>query len=372
MIEYRMARSNEREELIDLANFAFYFDVESLLPKVYSKELDPTSLHKVAVDNKGSIRAQVAVLPETLRVCDSTLRVGFVGIVSVHPRARGEGHMKALMNLWLNEISETYDIAVLWGQRQRYEYFGFTLGGMQYKYVIGDDNVRHALKDVNAGGLSFSPLFDLEGAQIFAHKVHSKQPAFVERDIHQLPSIFKTLQQNALGVLDEGRLIGYMIVNGTGDEVSELIMEDTNDIVRTVKAYVKHLGRERITIRTSDYDTALNSSLCKFAEEYVIEPAHMYNIFDFANVLKAYLTLKHQTTGLEPGEFSAILDGQPVTVCVDPNGVTVERIATPGAFELNKEQAQTLLLTPHGRFLSVSAPAGWFPLPLFWSKVDMF
>ncbi|WP_379155741.1 GNAT family N-acetyltransferase [Paenibacillus sp. sgz5001063] len=372
MIEYRKAKSNEREKLIDLANFAFDQDIGSLLPKVYNQEFDLSSLHKVAVDDQGSIRAQVAVLPETLRVCDSTLRVGFVGIVSVHPGARGEGHMKELMNLWLHEISDTCDIAVLWGQRQRYEYFGFTVGGMQYKYIIGDANVRHALKDVDAEGLSFSPLFDLEGGQGFAHRVHSKQLAYVERDIQQLPLIFSSFQQNALGILDKDRLIGYMIVNGTGDEVSELMMEVTSDIERTVKAYMKHMGIDRITIRTSDYDTALNPSLGKFAEEYVIEPAHMYNIFDFANVLKAYLTLKHQTIGLEPGEFSAILDGQPVTICVDPKGVTVDRSATPGAVILNKEQAQTLLLTPHGRFLNVSAPAGWFPLPLYWSKVDLF
>lgn len=98
----------------------------------------------------------------------------------------------------------------------------------------------------------------------------------------------------------------------------------------------------------------------------------MYHIVDFANVLKAYLTLKHKTTGLVTGEFTAVMDGQPVTVRVDSSGVTVDRSAKPSAVILSKEQAQTLLLTQHSRYMTMPVPVGWFPLPIFWYKVDKF
>jgi hypothetical protein len=48
MIEYRAARPDEREEIIDLADLAFKFDLESLIPKVYGKDMDPCPFHKIA------------------------------------------------------------------------------------------------------------------------------------------------------------------------------------------------------------------------------------------------------------------------------------------------------------------------------------
>lgn len=66
------------------------------------------------------------------------------------------------------------------------------------------------------------------------------------------------------------------------------------------------------------------------------------------------------------------MDGQPITARVDESGVTVERTAKPDAVVLDKMQAQALLLTQHSRYMSVTAPLGWFPLPLFWYKVDKF
>ncbi|RUS45136.1 GNAT family N-acetyltransferase [Cohnella sp. AR92] len=372
MVEYRMARPDEREECIDLANYAFRFDFETLMPKAYGKNAGSPAMHWVAADEQGRLRAQVAILPETLTVCGDTLRVGYLGTVSVHPRARGEGHMKELMNRWLEELRQSYDMIVLYGQRQRYEYFGFTLGGVKFKYTVGEANVRHALKQVDDQGLSFRPLFEIEGAEAFAHRINAARPAFVERELQQLPAILTTLHQQPLGVLDNGRLIGYLLASQAGDEISELAMDHAEDIPRALKAYLAHKGTDRVAIHAPEYDASLNAALGAIAEDFAIETSDMYHIIDFANVLKAYLTLKHTTIGLAPGEFSAVMDGQPVTARADANGVTVERSAKPGAVVLDKEEAQKLLLTQHGRYMSVPAPAGWFPLPIFWYKVDKF
>ncbi|ULO07646.1 GNAT family N-acetyltransferase [Paenibacillus sp. 19GGS1-52] len=372
MVKYRMATPNERDECIDLANYAFRLDFETLMPKAYGKNIDSSAMHKVAVDEKGRLRAQVAVFPAPLTVGDHTLQAGYLGTVSVHPRARGEGHMKALMDMWLEELSNTCDMVVLYGQRQRYEYFGFTLGGVKFKYFVGEANVRHGLKHINDTGISFCPLFEIEGAESFAHNMNTSRLAYIERNVQQLPVIFKTLHQNALGVLDKGKLIGYLIVNEAGDEISEFAMANADDISRTIKAYRAYSGAERITIYTPEYDIPLNRTLGSIAEDYVIETSDMYHILDFANVLEAYLTLKYKTTGLVQGEFSAVMDGQPITVRVDVSGVTVERSAKPDAVVLNKQQAQALLLTQHSRYMAVTVPVGWFPLPIFWYKVDKF
>ncbi|KAJ3198230.1 hypothetical protein HK101_007751 [Irineochytrium annulatum] len=372
MTEYRMATPDEREECIDLANYAFHLDFETLMPKGYGKNVDSSAMHKVAVDEKGRLRAQAAVFPEPLTVCGYTLRTGYLGTVSVHPRARGEGHMKVLMDMWLEELRNTCDMVVLYGQRQRYEYFGFTLGGVKLKYIVGEANVRHGLKHVNDTGISFRPFFEIEGAESFAHNINTSRLAYVERTVQQLPLIFGSLHQNALGVLDQGKLIGYLIVNETGDEISEFALENAADISRTIKAYMVHSRSDRISIFTPEYDIPLNTTLGNIAEDYVIETSDMYHILDFANVLEAYLTLKFKTTGIVEGEFSAVMDGQPITARVDASGVTVERSAKTDAIVLDKQQAQALLLTQHGRYMAVAAPIGWFPLPIFWYKIDKF
>ncbi|MRN51481.1 GNAT family N-acetyltransferase [Paenibacillus monticola] len=372
MIKYRMATPNERDECIDLANYAFRLDFETLMPKAYDKNVDSSAMHMVAVDEKGSLRAQVAVFPEPLTVCDYTLRTCYLGTVSVHPRARGEGHMKVLMDMWLRELRNTCDMVVLYGQRQRYEYFGFTLGGVKFKYFVGEANVRHGLRHVNDAGISFVPLFEIEGAESFAYSMNTSRLAYIERNVQQLPLIFNSLHQKALGVLDKDQLIGYLIVNEAGDEISEFAMENTDDISRTIKAYRAYSSAEQISIYTPEYDIPLNMTLGSIAENYVIETSDMYHILDFANVLKAYLTLKFKTTGIVQGEFSAVMDGQPITVRVDVSGVTVERSAKPDAVVLNKQQAQALLLTQHSRYMAVDAPVGWFPLPIFWYKIDKY
>ena len=53
-------------------------------------------------------------------------------------------------------------------------------------------------------------------------------------------------------------------------------------------------------------------------------------------------------------------------------GVTVEEKAAPGAPELDQKQAQSLLLSPQSCLQDGLAPAGWFPLPIFWPTADQF
>ncbi|WP_405111154.1 GNAT family N-acetyltransferase [Paenibacillus sp. FSL K6-1217] len=372
MVNYRTAAPHEREAYIDLANYAFRLDFETLMPKAYDKSIDTSALHKVAVDEQGRLRAQVAVFPEMLRIGDHTLRAGYLGTVSVHPRARGEGHMKALMNLWLEELRVTCDMVVLYGQRQRYEYFGFTLGGVKLTYTVAEANVRHGLRQVDAAGITFSPLFEMEGGAEFAHSMNNSRLAYVERKPEQLPLIFSSLHQKALGVLDQGKLIGYLVVNEADNDIAEIALETADGILRTIKAYMAYSSAGQITLHAPEYDIPLNKALGGIAEDFVIENSDMYHILDFANVLKAYLTLKFKTTGIVPGEFSAVMDGQPVTARVDEEGVSIERSAMPDAVVLNRQQAQALLLTQHSRYMAVPAPAGWFPLPLFWYKIDKY
>lgn len=78
---YRKAKSEEREQCIELANYVFStahrpHDFETLIPKVYGEGRDCAPLHLAAVREDGRFRAEVAVLPEQLHVCGQTLNAG--------------------------------------------------------------------------------------------------------------------------------------------------------------------------------------------------------------------------------------------------------------------------------------------------------
>lgn len=377
MIEYRLAKTGEREACIEFADYVFSkahrpHDFETLIPKVYGEGIDSAFMHRIAVDDNGKIRALIAVLQEKLEVGGKALTAGFVGTVSVHPKARGEGHMKVLMGEWLKEMRETCDIAVLGGQRQRYEYFGFTRGGVQFKYSVNSSNVRHALRKTDCSGISFCPLEDAEGGFLLACRINRQRPAWVERPEEQLGAIMQTEGEKALAVLKDERLMGYILVSEKLHTVYELGLMDAGITEAVIKAYFSYAGQEEIVITLPSYEKALNLCIGRFAEYYCMEPSGMYQIFDFANVLEAYLTLKQKTLGLAYGEFSAVLDGQPVTVNADENGIFVERAVKPGAAVLDRQQAQELLLSEYGRFMDIQVPAGWFPLPVFWYTADCF
>nr|WP_308628330.1 GNAT family N-acetyltransferase [uncultured Eisenbergiella sp.] len=377
MSEYRIAKPEERDAYIELANYVFSkahcpHDFETLIPKVYGEGVESAFMHRVAVDEKGKLRAQIAVLPETLMAGGYPLRAGYVGTVSVHPKARGEGHMKILMEDWLKEMRKTCDLAVLGGQRQRYEYFGFTRGGVQVKYTVTGDNIRHALKRTDIQGISFVPLREAEGAAAFVCRKNEERPFRVTREPESVLAIVETANERPLAIKKDGVLAGYLLTGKDGKTIYELVTERQEDLEAAVKAYLAYAGVQEMEIYVPAFDKNLNRCIGRFAEYYSTEPSGMYQIFDFANVLEAYLTLKQNTLGLTPGEFSACLDGQPVTVRVTDAGVCVERKALPGAVVLEKQQAQQLLLSDYGRYIDVPSPAGWFPLPVFWYTADSF
>jgi predicted N-acetyltransferase YhbS len=371
-MEYRCAKPEEREEYMDLARLAFGFDLEKLIPKVYDVGRDPSSFHKVAVDERGRIRALVAVLPQTLSVAGRSLEVGFLGIVSTHPRDRGRGHMKALMDLWIEEGSRNFDMMVLYGQRQRYENYGFTSGGIRIRHAVDRANVKHAMSEIDASGLSFGPFPDASEARSMARDLNERRPAFVAREEKEIPKVLNGFGQKTWIIVERGRPLGYLTTDPAGDEITELALEDPSDLKKVIKAYLEFARKSAATIIVPEYETATNRILSGFAEKSWAEPADMYYIVDFAKVMGAYLELKRASVGLAPGTFSAVLAGQPVTAVADESGVTVTKQAAPGAAELDRQQSQSLLLSAFGKIAEASPPPGWFPLPLFWHFADRF
>ena len=377
MIEYRKAKPEENEACIELANYVFStahnpHDFEKLLPKVYSPDVDFSSMHYIAVDEKGKLHAQVAIMPGKMNINGQVLNTGFIGTVSVHPKARGEGHMKALMNACLTDAKKSCSLLTLSGQRQRYEYFGYTGGGREILYTINKSNVRHALKEESADDISFDALFAFENAAEFMYKLNTSRFVYMERDIDQMQEITKSFGQHVIAILKNKVLSGYIIADKNGTNISEIALLDTIGIKNVMKAYMQYSDKKEIQITMPEYEMKLNTGLADFAETCMIQSSGMYNILDFASVLEAGLALKNNTDRLTEGRFSAVFAGQPVTININDEGVQVERHADKNAPAIDKEQAQRILLAQFGNRKEFSIPKDWFPLPLFWYSADKF
>ncbi len=427
MTEYRIARPQEWEDCIELINYVFSIshrphDFEKMLPKVYQAGPEMASIHRVAVDERGRLRALIAVLPETVMAAGKKLRAGYVGSVAVHPKARGEGHMKHLMNDWLRELEDDCDLLVLDGQRQRYGYFGFEPGSMRYVFIMDQANVRHGINKADLDRITFGPLFEAACPReraAFAKRLNEEKPAFVVREPERMEAVLSTFGADVLGAYVDGELSGYLVCSGTG-QITEAACVRADRLGRgdasqgtdgtgnvavcpgmdssgrgdacpgmvrlttIVAAYMAWRGMEQVRISVPVYQREQVRDLAAVAEDFHLERCGqgLYRILNYANVLEAYLTLKAKTLGLTPGAFSAVLEGQPVTVTWDGRELEVVRDSGPAPLILDRRQAHELLLsflTSGGDRAGLSEeewndkiPRDWFPLPIYWSVADEF
>lgn len=208
MTEYRLAKPEEWEDCIELANYVFStahrpHDFEQLIPRVYQAGPEMARIHRVAVAENGRLRAEIAVLPQQMAAGGKLLRAGYVGSVSVHPKARGEGHMKRLLGDWITDLEGTCDLLALDGQRQRYAYFGFTPGSEKYTFYLDVANVRHTWKNGELSAYTFAPLFPENGeadeeAAAFAKKLNEEKPLYVVRE--DVKACLKTFGEQAIAI----------------------------------------------------------------------------------------------------------------------------------------------------------------------------
>ena len=372
MAIYRNADKNEYDKIINLCNEVFKLDFEKLLPKTFYKEGNVPDITKVAQDENGNLIAEVCVLPQTVNIGDYSLNSNYLGTVSVHENNRGEGHMIKLMNMFLDEMQGKYDMTVLGGRRQRYEYFGYTYGGEQWEYVVNIHNIRHALKEFDSSAITFKPLKETESGFEFAYEYNKNRKVNVVRDKEIIDKILTSYRQTPIAVLKNDNIIGYLLSSNENNDISEFVLTDYKNTKKVIKAFFETYKIDKTVVVLPQYETELHMELSSFAESYRMIPCCMFNILNFANVIKAYLSYKNDCKSLSYGKFSAIMDNQPLTVTVDEKGVTVENSAESGAVVLDKMDAQKLLLTPSGRYLNLPIPKDWFPLPLFWYYVDCF
>ena len=375
---YRKATENDREKYVDFANLVFSnahvpHDFETLIPKVYGRNRKTAYMQNIAVRDDGAIRGLVAVMPNTLKIMDFTLKTGYVGTVSVHPYARGEGHMKKLMAMAIEGMqNEEMDLAMLGGQRQRYEYFGFTKGGVSLNHRVTSTNLRHVIGDASVDNIE---IFDIseDDAQTIekCSELHRSLKLSAERSIEDFHIICSTWYAALKGINVDGEFAGFMVAKGEG--ISELRLYDQKLVPLVLKKYMQYANVTRIGISTGAYETELNREFALLEEGMEIGTPEMLRIFNFPKVIGALMALKASYGRLEDGVRAFVIDGNPMTVKVENGIPEVTDELCEGAVELTAMQAQRLFLGFDGAVVvGDMLPLGWANLPLYMSHVDAF
>lgn len=371
--EYRCGTPAERADMIDFANYVFSqahrpHDFKTLLPKTYADDApDFSDWHFLAVRD-GHIRAMVSCRPTEMYVGKMKLSCGCVGSVSVHPYSRGEGHMKTLMAMMLEDSRKRgYDMLFLGGQRQRYEHFGFESACIQTDYMISEASARHAMADIDDTGVSFTEITaDMEKELDFARELANRGAIHGVRPREEFLAIMHSWNSKLWLVTVDGKPSGYIM----GD-VSELMLTDENLLPRVIKAMMRDGRKEAVTIPAAPYETERIRILEGIFHHRSVHSGEMVNVLNWKNTLAALLGLKASCTRLNDVKAELDIDGEKLTIEVR-NGVPAVTEGGEGSIKLTHIEAERLMFGFERAFLPDERFGNLLPLPLYISPADTF
>ena len=371
----RFGTPADEENILDFINLVFsqsarphHFD--RLLPKVYAHP-GYGPLHALAVAD-GRIRGAVALLPLEVSLAGNPLRCGYIGSVSVHEKARGEGHMKRLMAMQIESAKrQGMDFMALGGRRQRYGYYGFeTVGGLLV-FSVNADNVRHALADADDSRITLRPIENEQDPALSAiAELHSAQLFFCVRNRERLLDILRSWEAQPFAVTDGASVLGYLVAQG--DTLFEMVLDDWSNLPAVIKAWMR--GRKRGSVMAPLWEKEEADALNAFCECCSTGDTEMLKVLNWPRVLQAALNQKWVCQALAEGRRVLEIDGQRLAVTVDAEaGVTVEETVEEPDRTLDEKAAVSLFFTPYAALTEMDPVLrSWLPLTLYIPMPDRF
>lgn len=377
MVTYRKARPQERTAYIEFADMVFSnsgdpISFEKSIPKVYGAHIDSAEMQYIGIDEEKGIRGLVAVMPNEMYLGNEMLTVGYIGTVSVHPEARGEGHMKALMKMAIREMEEKgVDISLLGGQRQRYEYFGFAKSGISVQVDVSEPNVRHALKNVDAGNVTFEEIGHDSPWLKPAHALFEKRFIRFRRDIDAFVDCCRNYLTQLWAILDDGEFVGYLVCNGEKNGFSEICTVSADALDKAIKAWIVQGKSARVTMMFAPWEREALRRLGTYAGGMRVQTSVQASVLNPRRVLKAMLTAKAAYAKLENAGMCFEIEGDRFTVTVKDGAVGIAD-GGENPICLSRLAASQLFGDPFDYEGRPETPDGWFPLPIYEASPDAF
>ncbi|MBE5774493.1 MAG: GNAT family N-acetyltransferase [Clostridiales bacterium] len=287
MIKMDWASPADKNDIIDFCDYIFSkyhrpHDFATLLLKLYGEKGDSIPHHFI-IREDGNIVAAIVAYPVEMHIGSHTFQTIGVGSVSVHPRAKGRGYMKYLLDA-VDEHAREHNamFAFLDGQRQRYGYFGYKPAGYHMNARLSPNNVRHALSDACDEGVSILPMRDEDTA--FACSLNEKRSLFCTRTPENFRDIAASWYFEPTILLKGEDRIGYAILKPDQDSVtvSELCLSHEADLPAVLKKLSGRYGIINLTV--SPFEKERAQFLTGVCEGWQIARNHMFKFYDEAKL----------------------------------------------------------------------------------------
>ncbi len=331
MLPVLRGRREEKDEIIDFANFVFSMahrphDFASLIPKLYGDETDSSEDHYIIREN-GNIQAMLLSMPQTVRMDHIYPGLSFkrygIGTVSVHHRARSKGHMRRLMHRAINDMAKDgAAYSFLGGQRQRYRYYGYEQAGLVLRFSLGLRNLTMTWPELKGREVPENfTLVDLPSDGPItdqAYQLYLEQTALNAISKEELAVSGRSFYHKYLVMLKDDEKVAALInISSDHASVGEIYL-DTNELEPNVFFYdlLKLCGRDQMnfSLKAADGKALLEVEdvLWKAAESTSPGSGGMMLVLDFVKTIAMHLADKATRSRLAPGKLDLKISGCPV------------------------------------------------------------
>ncbi len=377
-----LLKPDRRDELTLFLNRAFARPDD--YPRFYPEDYAPPgkrTTDQYAILESGRIVAAAGVYPITWRIGQSTLRIACVGNVSVDPERRGHGLMQRLMQFVLEQIRrEEYPLAVLGGQRQRYQYFGWERAGSWVKYTLNRSNLKHAPCFADLPPLTVEPLGDDPATTAALARLHAAQPVRCDRPPLHLDKWLRRWEAHPfIARAADGSVSGYAVVRGKPGGIIELVYDRPETALGIIRALVEREEAGTLACQVEPMNLPLQRLLGEFAEQMQVTEAGNWQVLDWPVVVGTLLQARHALTPLLPGSVTVHLPGrQTLRLFVEGNRAGCEIIPLRSDWVVEPMDLMRLLFGPLPPHQVLPLPpqaallSAWCPLPLSIPMQDRF
>ncbi|MGN0761500.1 MAG: GNAT family N-acetyltransferase [Christensenellales bacterium] len=343
-------------------NKTFKQKFESVLPKIYCNDRFRDS-HLVAVEDDKIIGA-VANIPIDWRIDDMIIHGAGIGMVATHPRYRGRGVMKSLLDQAIERCKQDgTQVVFLSGYLDRYKRFGFYPSGIENLYTLRADK----------GCVDKAQDYTFELLKGERKEIETLRSIYEQQAVRwERKDFFDTLctwKSKAYIVKKSGHVLGYLVKNRYGADISEIVVP-TQELVATTTAWIIRNNKDSVKVCVSPYDMHANEELILHSENYCQINAENWLILDYTGVIETLLSAKVKRQKVASGRAVLQIDAVKYLISVDGDNVDVTQSDGQADIALTKEQATRLLFGPK----IVACENSWLdtilPLPIYIPSID--
>lgn len=373
-------KSDEKELIATLDDVFFseepHNNFMDLLPKLYKDKFNCGERNMILKEN-GVIKAAIGCFPLNAVAAGRKMKIMGIGNVAVAKDCRRKGYMIELMNdvmAWM--IEEGYDYSLLGGQRQRYEYFGYTPAGNALRFEINIGNISR-LRNGNTETTFTAREITEKDTDILAktNELNETQPYHVIRNGEDVLDILRSWRSAPYAVYDGNDFKGYFTTNCKGN-LSEIKAINVDDLLDIFLCAMKTMECESVAFTAPVYDTALCSYMQKICCGMSVCHVEQINILNYTKFIEGFLAVKAQRMNLCGGTLNILIHGykkdEKLAITVDGKNVTVTETDADPDFELNHLEATAFFAGQYSeKRLSVPAFAqNWFPVDFYAGQQD--